>query len=56
VVRDDLLLRLSVSGLGLAATRDRVALYNGLLRSKDIAGGQRISILLRDEQEVSLAG
>ena len=56
VVRDDLLLRLSVSGLGLAATRDRVALYNGLLRSKDIAGGQRISILLRDEQEISLAG
>lgn len=56
VVRDDLLLRLSVSGQGLDATRDRVALYNGLLRIKKTTGGQRLSILLRDEQEISLAG
>lgn len=44
----DLLLRLSSSGGGLEAVLGRIALYSGILRSKERSQGQRISILMRD--------
>lgn len=53
--RGDLLLRLSSSGGGLEAVLDRIALYEGTLRSKDRPEGQRISILMRDVDIDSVA-
>jgi glucose-6-phosphate-specific signal transduction histidine kinase len=48
VKRDDLLLRLSSSGGGVDAVRDRIALYRGELRSRETQRGQCISILMHD--------
>ncbi len=48
IQRDDLLLRMSCSGGGVDAVSDRIALYRGVLRSKETRHGRCMSILMHD--------
>lgn len=48
VRREDLLLRLSSSGLGLDAIRDRVEAFQGKVRVRSRGAGERLSLLLRN--------
>lgn len=47
---DDLLLRLSSSGLGMEAIQDRVAIFEGRVKVRPRAQGQRISMMLLDPE------
>ena len=51
---EDLLLRLSATGMGLDSIRDRAAVYGGLVRARQLPDGQRIGLLLKDESPFAL--
>lgn len=48
---DDLLLRLSSSGMGMEAVKDRAALFEGRVRETETSHGKSISLILHDSFE-----
>lgn len=51
IQRDDLLLRLSSSGMGMDAIKDRAALFEGRVRETESSHGKSISLILHDSAD-----
>jgi hypothetical protein len=52
ILRDDLLLQLASSGLGVDTIKDRVALFQGRVRERSSGDSRSISLILHDTSNI----